>query len=428
VREFLWVLLDRGVDEDVWDGYLSDEADPQLKALVAEVQNSGSVAARGYEIGEPTLLADGTGYEVPVALQITGQDGGSVQWQEVTALLVKESHTWRIREFALGELREAAPTAAPAGAVGDKAAPALRPLPSYEPTPRPPLPSLGGRLLVYEEAGGQIYLMNADGTGVTPLTYGLDPAWSPDGQWIAFARWSDPRGLYLIRPDGSDEHLLYGATQIRTPAWSPDGEWIAFSVQKGGKPESEICFGDRCFRIPPDSYWRLAMVRSWDGEFRDIPSDFHSFSPSWSPDGVWLLYSGDKGIKRLNLVTEEQETVVEELRLAAPAWSPDGTRIVYMGYQHDHWDLYSRPAWGSAGAIRLTSPSALLPQTWESIAPTFSPDGEWVAFVSNPGGEWGLYAVPTDGGAIRPLIPGGLPDGLSLTFNAQTQQAVAWGP
>ncbi len=56
-----------------------------------------------------------------------------------------------------------------------------------------------------------------------------EPAWSPNGQWIAFVHGSIPNdGIYLISPNGEDIHLWHQG-YAETPAWSPCGQWIAFS-------------------------------------------------------------------------------------------------------------------------------------------------------------------------------------------------------
>ena len=57
------------------------------------------------------------------------------------------------------------------------------------------------------------------------------PAWSPQGDWIAYVRGSSYDGVWLIRPDGSGDHRV--VTNAAYPAWSPDGERIAFSRLSG---------------------------------------------------------------------------------------------------------------------------------------------------------------------------------------------------
>jgi Tol biopolymer transport system component len=78
--------------------------------------------------------------------------------------------------------------------------------------------------------------MNADGTAQTRLSDGTaddsDPAWSPDGNRIAFR--SDRAGngdIYVMRADGTGVTLL--TNNAREPAWSPDGSRIAFTRPGG---------------------------------------------------------------------------------------------------------------------------------------------------------------------------------------------------
>lgn len=66
-------------------------------------------------------------------------------------------------------------------------------------------------------------------------TGAYDPAWSPDGQWIAYvSRKEGGTNLWVMRADGSNKHRLTDGGTDRGPAWSPDGDQIAFTRQAGG--------------------------------------------------------------------------------------------------------------------------------------------------------------------------------------------------
>jgi TolB protein len=74
-------------------------------------------------------------------------------------------------------------------------------------------------------------LFSAVGEGLTGV---YDPAWSPDGQWIAYAaREGNQTQLWVIRPDGTGRQQIVGDGRNRGPAWSPDGTQIAFARQQG---------------------------------------------------------------------------------------------------------------------------------------------------------------------------------------------------
>ena len=87
----------------------------------------------------------------------------------------------------------------------------------------------------------EIYVMNADGSGLTRLTnnsaHDYEPAWSPDGAKITF--YSDRDGNYDIYViDGSGlANLTNNSSKDRYPAWSPDGAKIAFTSDRDGQWE-----------------------------------------------------------------------------------------------------------------------------------------------------------------------------------------------
>ena len=307
------------------------------------------------------------------------------------------------------------------------------------PTPTPPAavkPStaagttarLAGRLIFQLSAGGPIYTIHADGSGLTMLTAGMDPVWSPDGEHLAFTRWDgDQPGVYVMRADGTDERLLFGTRQARLPAWTPDGRRVIFSRQNGGRGPQRICIpGYRCFDIPADEYWRLAVVTAAGDDFRDLPSDFHSFSPVVTPDGKWVIYAGDRGLKRVNLETGEQRALTDELYVASPALSPDGRRLVYMVRLHDHWDLFLLDL-ETGQRTQLTRSSALAGRAADNVSPAWSPDGRFIVFFSNRDGTWRMYIMAADGSGQRPFLEEALA-GLTFTYQNARERMVHWGP
>jgi Tol biopolymer transport system component len=93
----------------------------------------------------------------------------------------------------------------------------------------------------------QLYVMNADGTAMHYLARGAEPSWSPDGSKIAFI--ADPAGarsvpaklspeIYVINADGTGlKRLTNNRAWDEVPAWSPDGRMIAFHSLRDGYSE-----------------------------------------------------------------------------------------------------------------------------------------------------------------------------------------------
>ena len=117
-----------------------------------------------------------------------------------------------------------------------------------------------------------IFVMNADGTGVQRLTthQARDgfPTWSPDGQTIAFTSERDGRAeVYTMNPSGGAQtRVTLGGG--RHPVWSPDGTKLAFAVP--------VCRGYGCF---PSIFTKTGA------ETPVVVSQRVADRPSWSPDG-----------------------------------------------------------------------------------------------------------------------------------------------
>jgi Tol biopolymer transport system component len=189
-----------------------------------------------------------------------------------------------------------------------------------------------GRDGSWDEAGAfhtsSIYVMDVDGSNQRRLVPGLhyeDPAWSPDGEWIAFAgayEKRDANGIFVARSDGSDMHKVmntYGFERLSSPTWSPDGERIAF-----------------VYRGPDQS--GLIQVVDLDGRFRLAPEAVTSFRADidqldWSPSGDTLVFDAlgsqpTTGIYTLELGSGDPDLVFANGR--SPVWSPDGARVAYF--------------------------------------------------------------------------------------------------
>jgi len=310
-------------------------------------------------------------------------------------------------------------------------------------------PELTGKLVFQTSNGGDIYVINADGTGLRRLTDGMEPAWSPDGTKVAFTRWQDPRGLYVIDEDGSNETLVFGWVAAKGAAWSPDGSYIAFTRWYGGRDENtEICFHGRCRTMQADHWWKLGVVRLEDGYFHDLLCYAHSLSPTWSPDGSLIAYDSDFGIHLTNEegtigdVTDDRSlfALSTDSRDISPVWSPlrqpfdyaqdraqgtaDGSKIAFGFSQHDHWEIYVMDADGS-NRVRLTQEEPFADPPPNNVSPAWSPDGRHIAFFTDRNGKWELYVMDADGSNQRPIFETAL-DGLEVEYGFVAERMVSW--
>jgi dipeptidyl aminopeptidase/acylaminoacyl peptidase len=296
------------------------------------------------------------------------------------------------------------------------------------PTPRP---GLRGRFVFQVASGGDIYMVNADGTGLSLLTRGMDPNWSPDGTQLAFSRWTTPWGVYTINANGSNETLLYSSHVARAPQWSPDGSQIAFYFETEGwtAPWKECFEGIGCLTlIPPmlQQEWHLGVVDVADGYLRQPYCDRRAFSPTWSSDGERLVYDGDHGLSLTTVEGPNNRPFTDNVHDHFPVVSPDGSRLAFMHWQHDHWEIYLMNADGSARSP-LTSSSALLERRPNNVSPAWSPDGAHIVFLSDRGGDWEFYVMDSDGSDQRKILAN-VTDDLEITYQGANERVISWGP
>jgi eukaryotic-like serine/threonine-protein kinase len=220
------------------------------------------------------------------------------------------------------------------------------------------------------------------------------PTISPDGETLVYVkRDGGDLDLFSQRVDGTTAiALTAGCDQDDfDPAFSPDGRWIAFRSE---------CDGGGIF------------VMGATGEARRRVSDF-GYAPAWSPDGRELAVVTERLLQPSSRPSTSQLWAVRvdsgERRLVSahdamgPTWSPDGRRIAFWGLKGDTFqrDLWSVAADGSQSAPEAAVPILDdLPLDW---APVYSRDGRWLYFASTRGGTYNLWRFALDPATGEPV-------------------------
>jgi Tol biopolymer transport system component len=256
-------------------------------------------------------------------------------------------------------------------------------------------PTRRGRLVYGRDAtsSSDLWVMRPNGTGLRPLwrdvAHDAEPAWSPDGRWIAFTRRDNcsvcATFLFTAGADGSDRRGLTAppANQqaVASPTWSPDGRQIAFAVS-GRRVRGAI------YVIDVEAG---AQARGVIGHEAQAGAEEPAYSaPDWSPDGSELVFvatGGDGGLFAAHTDGSHLRRIVSG-RASAPQWSPDGHSVAFRRAD----GIYVVPSGGGV-ALKLTHACDLD----QSLA--WSPDGRSLMFADCVRGRRGqeMFTVRADG-------------------------------
>jgi Tol biopolymer transport system component len=240
------------------------------------------------------------------------------------------------------------------------------------PGPSTPLiPEPTGKIVYVVE--GEIWRMNADGSGQTQLTNvaemsNIEPSISPDGTRIAFSTNRDGNWeVYVMDVDGSNLRNITNHPSLdNNPRWSWDGTKIVFRSERDGNAEIYI--------MNPDGSGLRRVTNEPSAEF----------SPSLSPDSsrvvflstrsgateVWVANADGSGWIRLTNNNALENT---------PSWAPNRDWIAFSSDLNGWPDIFivnlSR---GTVGVINRDD----VENRYRDLDPCWSPDGEYIAYVS----------------------------------------------
>ncbi len=267
------------------------------------------------------------------------------------------------------------------------------------------------------------------------------PAFSPDGQSLAFIR--SPNFLvgdiYLMPVSGGEPvRLTSDNLQLEDGlTWTADGREIVYSSPRGGlptlwrvsasggRPRRLIGIGEYAYnpsisrrggrlayvyRRVDRNIWRAPGPNSTaqgSAPVKLIASTREEVSPQYSPDGKRIVFVSDRtGSREIWVCASDGQDAVQLTNFGGshtgtPRWSPDGRQIAFDSRTEGQSDIYLISPEGGR-------PRRLTAENSEDVLPSWSRDGRWIYFGSKRGGDWQIWKIPAESGqAVQVTSNGG---------------------
>ena len=196
------------------------------------------------------------------------------------------------------------------------------------------------------------------------------------------------RSLAWVDRQGRSQPLSAPLRSYRTPRLAPDQQRVAVSTQQDRR-----------------EVWSYDVVR---GALSPVTADGQSGYGIFSPDGKRVVYRSGAAGGEDNLYWKAAdgsgiaERLTTSTRSQTPgSWSPDGTTLAYVE-EGDSTGFFQFDIRVLSIADRKTR--AVVETTANEMAPEFSPDGRWLAYVSNQSGRSEVYVQPYPGPGERHLM------------------------
>ncbi len=195
---------------------------------------------------------------------------------------------------------------------------------------------------------------------------------SPDGTRLAIDQ-GQPRDIWTYDiARQTTTKITTDAADDQGPLWTPDGQRIVFTSNRGGRPELYLQGADGS-----EAAERLFPI----AEGTEL---LHAHT--WSRDGTTLLFSGTGGIGTVAMAGERkvERTIRRQFRAGAPALSPDGRWLAYMSNTSGQWEVYVErfPELGDRQKISANG----------GVKPRWSRDGRTLHYIIADG--LSFFSVP----------------------------------